>query len=33
VIVNDSFANRNFPGGSAIGAKFQFGQLDDGVLV
>ena len=28
-IVNESFANRNFPGRSAIGARFQYGQLND----
>lgn len=26
-IVNESFANRNFPGRSAVGARFKFGQL------
>jgi len=28
-IVNESFANRSFPGRSAIGARFQFGQLNE----
>jgi putative ABC transport system permease protein len=28
-IVNETFANRNFPGRSAIGARFQYGQLND----
>jgi len=28
-IVNESFANRNFPGRSAIGARFQYGQLNE----
>jgi len=28
-IVNESFANRNFPGRSAIGARFKYGQLND----
>jgi predicted permease len=28
-IVNESFANRNFPGRSAIGARFQYGQMND----
>ena len=28
-IVNESFANRNFPGRSAIGAQFKYGQLND----
>jgi len=28
-IVNESFANRNFPGRPAIGARFKFGQLDE----
>jgi putative ABC transport system permease protein len=28
-IVNESFANRNFSGRSAIGARFQYGQLND----
>src|SRR5207249_10044455 len=27
-IVNESFANRHFPGRSAIGARFQYGQLN-----
>ena len=29
VIVNETFADRNFPGRSAVGARFQFGNLDD----
>jgi hypothetical protein len=28
-IVNETFANRHFPGRSAIGARFQYGQLND----
>ena len=28
-IVNESFANRNFPGRSAIGGRFQYGQLNE----
>lgn len=28
-IVNESFANRNYPGRSAIGERFKYGQLDD----
>jgi len=28
-IVNESFANRNFPGRSALGARFQFGQFGE----
>jgi putative ABC transport system permease protein len=28
-IVNESFANRSFPGRSAIGERFQYGQLND----
>jgi predicted permease len=28
-IVNESFAKRNFPGRSAIGARFQYGQLNE----
>src|SRR5437667_3729250 len=28
-IVNESFANRNFPGRSAIGARFKYGQLNE----
>jgi putative ABC transport system permease protein len=28
-IVNETFANRSFPGRSAIGERFQYGQLDD----
>jgi putative ABC transport system permease protein len=28
-IVNESFANRNFPGRSAIGERFKFGQLNE----
>lgn len=28
-IVNESFANRNFPRRSALGARFQFGELDE----
>jgi putative ABC transport system permease protein len=28
-IVNETFANRNFPGRSAIGAQFKFGNTDD----
>ena len=28
-IVNETFANRNFPGRSALGARFQYGQLND----
>ena len=28
-IVNESFANRNFPGRSALGARFQYGQLNE----
>ena len=28
-IVNESFANRNFPGRSALGARFQFGQIGE----
>jgi predicted permease len=28
-IVNESFVNRNFPGRSAIGARFQYGQLNE----
>jgi putative ABC transport system permease protein len=29
VIVNDSFANRNFPGRSALGARFKFANVDE----
>ena len=29
VIVNETFADRNFPGRPAVGARFQFGNLDD----
>jgi putative ABC transport system permease protein len=29
VIVNESFANRAFPGRSAIGARFQFGEINE----
>jgi putative ABC transport system permease protein len=29
VIVNESFANRNFPGHSALGQRFQFGNIGD----
>ena len=33
-IVNESFANRNFPGRSPLGARFKFGQLGrEGLLV
>ena len=28
-IVNETFANRNFPGRSAIGARFQYGQINE----
>ncbi len=28
-IVNETFANRHFPGRSAVGARFKYGQLDD----
>jgi putative ABC transport system permease protein len=28
-IVNETFANRHFPGRSAIGARFQYGQIND----
>ena len=28
-IVNETFANRNFPGRSALGARFKFGQLNE----
>jgi len=28
-IVNESFANRNYPGRSAIGERFQYGQLNE----
>jgi predicted permease len=28
-IVNETFANRHFPGRSPLGARFQYGQLDD----
>src|SRR5438552_14308667 len=28
-IVNETFANRHFPGRPAVGARFKYGQLDD----
>jgi hypothetical protein len=32
LIVNDTFADHNFPGGSPLGARLEFGQLDEGAI-